>query len=214
MPVAINQELTIRLRARLLPSWQQAKMRSCKSRRADPGLAFRQQEAVMRLLALCTATVVTITVSFAVNAADLAYPAPLPQYGVAAPPAAPPPQVIIVPGPTAPPQYIYGAPAAPPLIGPHPHGLPPPVPPLPVGPPVAVAPPSAACPPSWRCTDRGCGWQPTCVPRPEHYSDLYGPPGPRVYPGPNPSPVPGPYPEPYEPQVGGPYEGEPGVYRP
>ncbi len=168
----------------------------------------------MRLLALCTATCITTTVSFGVNAADLAYPAPTPPYGVAPRPAVPPPQVIIVPGPAAAPQYNYGygASAVPPMFGPPPNEVPPPV-----APPVAVA-PSPACPPIWRCGDRGCGWQPTCAPRPEHYSDAYGVPGPRVYTGPDPSPAPGPYSRPYEPQLGpgptAPYGGERSFYRP
>lgn len=169
----------------------------------------------MRVLALSAATAIATTVSFGVNAADLAYPAPVvaqPQYGVAPHPAAAPPQVIIVPGPTTAPQYIYGAPPAPPAVERPSYGIPPPV-----GPRVDVA-PSVACPPIWRCGDRGCGWQPGCVPPPERYSGAYGSPGPLVHSAPAPSPSPGPYPGPYAPQIdpgpSGPYSGDRSFYRP
>src|SRR5262249_12230874 len=130
-------------------------MRHYESEPGGPGSRSPsgQQEAVMRLLALCTATAVATMVSFGVNAADLSYPAPLtshPPYGVA-PRRAVPPQVIIVPGPTAAPQYNYGAWAPPPVVGPPANEFPPPV-----APPVAVAPP-AACAPIWRFGYRGCG---------------------------------------------------------
>ena len=179
----------------------------------DPGSGSpsQQQEAVMRLLALSAATAI---VSFGVNAADLAFPPAVvgqPEYGVAPRPSMPP-QVIIVPGAAGAPQYNYGASVAPPVIGP---------PPYDVAPPAArrlnVAPP-AACPPIWRCGDRGCGWQPGCVPRPDRYSGAYGSPDPQLYSGSDPSPAPGPYFGPNAPQIDpgptAPYSGDRSFYRP
>jgi hypothetical protein len=170
----------------------------------------------MRLLALSAATAIATTVSFGVSAADIAYPPAVvvqPRYGVTPGPAVAPPQIIIVPGPTATPQYNYGASAVPPVIGPPPYDVAPPVAPR-----VDVA-PSAACPPIWRCGDRGCGWQQAgCVPHPEHYSGAYGSPAPRVYSGPDPSTALGPYSGPNTPQVDpgatAPYSGDRSFYRP
>ncbi len=115
---------------------------------------------------------------------------------LAYPPVAPP-QVAVVPGP-------YSAQVPPP------YGVAP------------SAPPRSACPLEWRCGYRGCGWRPVCVPRPEYYSDGYGPPGPPIYSGPEPLPRPEPYPRPLPPQVysdprGAPYAGDQlyeGPYRP
>lgn len=168
----------------------------------------------MRLLALCAATAIAATVSFAVNAADIAYPAPVlghPQHGVAPQPAAAPPQVIILPGPT--PQYNTGTSAPPPMAGPSPYGLAPPVAPR-----VDLA-PRTPCPPIWRCGDRGCGWQqPGCAPPPEEYPGPYASPGPQVYSGPAAPPASEPYPGPYAPQLypgpNAPAAGNRSLYRP
>src|SRR6516165_5701914 len=161
----------------------------------------------MRLLALGAAIAVATIVSVGANAADLDYPPPpvgQPQYGMASPPPVPPPQVIIVPGPIVPPQYPSAA-VPPPPVGPYPYGIPPPIPPR-----ADVAPP-ASCPLTWRCSERGCGWQPGCIPAPQRYSGQYelpGPtylrpqsPGPEVYSAPDASPPPELYPGPYAPEV-------------
>jgi len=147
----------------------------------------------MRLLALSAATAIATMISFSVSAADIGYPPPVvrqDQYGVAPRPAVAPPQVIIIPAP-------------PPRVGSSPYGVE-----LPVAPRVDVV-PRAACPPIWRCGDRGCGWQPGCAPRPEHYSGEYESPDPQVYPGPGIPPAPEPYSGPYAPQV---YLGPDGSY--
>jgi hypothetical protein len=147
----------------------------------------------MRLLALSAATAIATMISFSVSAADIGYPPPVvgqDQYGVAPRPAVAPPQVIIIPAP-------------PPRVGSSPYGVE-----LPVDPRVDVV-PRAACPPIWRCGDRGCGWQPGCAPRPEHYSGEYESPDPQVYPGPGIPPAPEPYSGPYAPQV---YLGPDGSY--
>jgi hypothetical protein len=169
----------------------------------------------MRLFARGAATAVVAAVSFGASAADLDYPPPVvgqPQYSMAPPPAVAPPQVIIVPGPTVSPQY-NSAPVSPPPVGAPPYGVAPPM-----APGVNVA-PRAACQPIWRCGERGCGWQPGCVPPPERYSGQYGPPGPvyphpgspgpQVYFPPDALPAPERYPDPYPPQV---YPGPTGRY--
>lgn len=148
----------------------------------------------MRLLALSTTTAIATMISFSVSAADIGYPPPVvgqDQYGLAPRPAVAPPQVIIIP---APPQY-NGASVPPPGVGSSPYGVAPPVAPR-----VDVV-PRAACTPIWRCGDRGCGWQPGCEPRPEHYSGEYESPDPQVYPGAGIPPAPEPYSGPYAPQV-------------
>jgi hypothetical protein len=136
------------------------------------------------VVALGAAMAIAAVVSAPLNAADLgpAYPGVVgpPQYSVAPPVA--PPQVTVIPGPVAPPQYGIAPPVA---VGPPPVGVAPG--PYPV-------PPPAACAPVWRCEYRGCGWRPGCAPRPEPYSDPYGPPGPDVYSGQYAPP--GPYGEP------------------
>ena len=161
----------------------------------------------MRLLARGAATAIATVVSFGGNAADLNYPPPVlgqPQYGMAPPPAIAPPQVIIVPGPTASPQY-NSATVPPPPVGAPPYGIAPPMAPR------ADVAPRAACPPTWRCGERGCGWQPGCIPPPERYSGQYESPdavyprpgsrGPQVYSTPDVSPAPERYPGPYSPQA-------------
>jgi hypothetical protein len=164
----------------------------------------------MRLLVRRAAIAIAAVVSFGANAADLDYPPPVvgqPQYSMAPPLAVAPPQVIIVPGPTVSPRYTVspqynGAPVLPAFVA-SPYGIAPPVPSR-----VDVV-PRAACQPIWRCGERGCGWQPSCVPAPERYSgqygppaDVYGAPSPQVYaPPPGPSPVPERYPDPYSRQV-------------
>jgi hypothetical protein len=148
----------------------------------------------MRLLALSAATAIATMISFSVSAADIGYPPPVlgqDQYDLAPRPAVAPPQVIIIP---TPPQY-NGASVPPPGVGSSPYGAAPPVAPR-----VDVV-PRAACPPIRRCGDRGCGWQPGCAPRPEHYSGEYESPDPQVYPGPGIPPPPEPYSGPYAPQV-------------
>ena len=153
----------------------------------------------MRSLALgAAATAATIVWAVGVQAADLAYPPSVgpPQYGLAPPPAAPP-QVVIVPGAAAP---RYGAPVPSAVVGPSRYGVAPPVAP-PVAAPGTALPPRLACAPEWRCGYEGCGWQPSCAPRPELYSGPYGPPGPQFYSGPEGPPVPEPYAGRYAPQV-------------
>lgn len=128
----------------------------------------------MQVLARGIAMAFGALASVGTNAADLSYPRPVveqPQFGIAAPPATAPAQVLIVPGPAASRPYP-GGPVPPPLVGAYPYGTPVPVPPAPI-PPTADVMPSANCPPVWRCGVRGCGWQPGCVPPPEHYSDQY-----------------------------------------
>lgn len=160
----------------------------------------------MRLFARGAATAVVAAVSFGASAADLNYPPPVvgqPRYSMAPPTMVAPPQVIIVPGPTVSPQY-NSAPVPPPPVGAPPYGV------APMAPGVNVA-PRAACQPIWRCGERGCGWQPGCVPPPERYSGQYGPPGPvyphpgspgpQVYAPPDALPAPERYPDPYPPQV-------------
>ena len=169
----------------------------------------------MRLLVRGAATAIATMVSVSANAADLGYPPPpvgQPQYGMPSPPSVHPPQVIIVPGPTLPPQYpIAAVPPAP--VGPYPYGAPPPIPPR------ADVMPPANCPLSWHCTERGCGWQPVCMPPPQRYSGQYESlhprylrpesPGPEVYSAPEALPPPEPYPGPYAPEA---YPGPTGPY--
>jgi hypothetical protein len=149
----------------------------------------------MRLLVIGAVTAIATLGSFNTKAADFAFPpAGSSPYAVAPVPAVTPPQVIIVPGPAAPPQYYSGAPGPPPAVGSYPYGIAPPAAPGSVAPGHPL-PPRGACAPVWRCGDRGCGWQPGCVPRPEAYSGHYGLAGPQVYSGPEPAPEP--YSSPY-----------------
>ena len=178
----------------------------------DPSvLPTNKQEVVMHWLAGAAATTIVTLISPGANAADLNSPPVLlgqPQYGVAPPPPIAPPQVTIVPAPMVAPPY----PVPPPPVG-VPYGIAPPIAPR------ADVAPRAPCPPTWRCGDRGCGWQPNCVPPPARYSrqyeqpsPMYPPPashGPQIYSSPEVSPAPEPYPGPYAPQFypgpGGPY---------
>jgi hypothetical protein len=160
----------------------------------------------MRLLVRGAATAIATMLSVGANAADLDYPpSPVgqPQYGMAPPPPVQPPQVIIVPGPTVLPQYPSAA------I---------PLPPTAIPPWADVAPP-ANCPLTWRCSERGCGWLPVCIPTPQRYSGQYesprpgylrpDSPGPEVYSAPDALPPPEPYPGPYAPEA---YPGPTGPY--
>src|SRR5262249_4804813 len=134
----------------------------------------QKQEAVMRLIALGTASVITTILSFSVEAADLFYPPSdvgSPQYGTAPPTAVAPPQVLVVPGAPVAVPHFDGAPAPPAAVGPSPYTE---------GPRVAVPgaapgppPPRAACDPVWRCGNAGCGWEPNCRPPAEHYAGPY-----------------------------------------
>jgi hypothetical protein len=166
----------------------------------------------MHLLARGAAIAFATLASVGANAADLNYPPPVvgqPQYGMATPPVAAPPQVIIVPGPGGYPQYP-GVPIPPPPVGTYPYGALAPIPPAPIPPATYVGPP-ANCPPVWRCSARGCGWLPGCVPPPENYSDEYDAPGqryldqrspePQVYFRPDALPPPAQYPGPYSREV-------------
>ncbi len=117
----------------------------------------------MRFIALGAASAIGTVLSFGVEAADYAYPAPAvgpPQYGVMPPSAVAPPQVRVVPGaPVVVPRY-NGAPVPPAVVGSSPYGVAPPV-----GPAVGIAPgtplpPREACGPVWRCGNNGCGWSP------------------------------------------------------
>ena len=167
----------------------------------------------MRLLARGAAAAIATMVSVGASAADLDYPPPPvgpPQYGMASPPAVQPPQVIIVPGQPAPPQYPSAA-VPPPYVGPYPYGTSPPIlPRADLGPP-------ANCPLTWRCVERGCGWQPVCIP--QRYSGQYElprpgylrpeSPGSEVYSAPDELPPPEPYPGPYAPEN---YPGPTGPY--
>jgi len=169
----------------------------------------------MHLLAGAAATAIATlvslgAVSLGANAADLNTPPPLlgqPQYGIAPPPAIAPPQVIMVPVPMVVPQYP-SATVPPPPVGAPSYGVAPPIAPR------ADVAPRGACPLIWRCGERGCGWQPSCVPPPERYSGQYDAPGPiypppawrepQLYSTPDLSPAPEPYP--YSPQIyPGPY---------
>jgi Sulfate permease family len=166
---------------------------------------FRQRSRRLSCICLRAALQLQLltVVSLGANAADLNYPPPVfgqPQYGMAPPPAVAPPQVIIVPGPTVFPQY-NNATVPPPPVGASPYGIAPPTAPR-----VDVA-PRAGCPPTWSCGERGCGWQPGCVPPPERYSGQYESPGPvypssrslgpQVYSTPDASPAPERFPRPY-----------------
>jgi hypothetical protein len=161
----------------------------------------------MHLLAGAATTALVALISLGADAADLNPPGPFggPQYGMAPPPPVAPPQVIIVPGQGAP---QYPSAALPPPAPLPPYGVVPPIAPR------ADFAPRAPCPLTWRCGEHGCGWQPNCVPPPEHYSGQYGPPDPMYSPpGPpvysDPAPGPEPYPDPYAPQG---YPGPTGPY--
>jgi hypothetical protein len=158
----------------------------------------------MRLLARGAPIVIISLMSLSANAADINYPSPLagqPQYGMPSPPPAlAPPQIIIVPAPTILPHYDNAA--IPPAPGP-PYGMAQPMLPR------AEVAPRSTCAPVWQCGERGCGWQPSCVPPPERYSGRYESPGP-VYPDTEPPDAysapdfatpPERYPGPYAPQL-------------
>jgi len=169
----------------------------------------------MHVLAGAAATAIATLISFSVDAADLSPPPTFgqPQYGMAPPPPVAPPQVIIVPGPNMVPRYPSAAFPPPPVAPPSPYGFAPPIAPR------ADFAPRPVCPLTWRCGERGCGWQPSCVPPPERYSGQYESPaptypspespGPQVYTAPNGPPTPEPYPGPYAPQA---YPGPTGPY--
>ena len=171
----------------------------------------------MRSLALGGASAIATVLSLGVEAADFAYPPSA--IGSYPPVSAPAPQVLVIPGAPAPiPQYS-GAPTAPPIGRPPVYSEVPPITPPDVVP-GAVRPPRAACDPVWRCGNGGCGWRPSCAPKPEPnagppppqvysqtgrppYIGPYGSPGPQVY-----SPAPQPYVGPYASQGSRPYGSE------
>ena len=179
----------------------------------------------MHVLASAAAIAIATLISLGADAADLSPPPAFgqPQYGMAPPPPVAPPQVIIVPGPNMAPRYPSAALPPPPVAPPPPYGIAPPIAPR------ADVAPRAACPMIWRCGERGCGWQPSCVPPAERYSGQYESPGPiypppespgpiyppsyssvpQVYSAPNIAPTPEPYPGRYAPQ---PYPGPTGPY--
>jgi len=182
--------------------------RTCLNEAVQIGIQVRfasrkSGKAAMRLLGVATAIIVLVPL--AANAADINYPSPLiaqPRYGMASPaPAVAPPQVIIVPGPTA--SYDSAAVPPPPDVVPSYRMAPPILPRAGVGP--------LSCPPVWQCGERGCGWQPGCVPPPERYSGQYESPGPiysrpeppgaRAYSSPDLAPPPQRYFDPYAPQL-------------
>ena len=118
----------------------------------------------MRSLALGGASAIATILSLGVEAADFAYPPSA--IGSYPPVSAPAPQVLVIPGAPAPiPQYS-GAPTAPPIGRPPVYSEVPPITPPDVVP-GAVRPPRAACDPVWRCGNGGCGWRPSCAPKPE-----------------------------------------------